>query len=157
MPQRALGPPAPQADVSPVVEIRWRRTADLPQTPFPAPAPIRQEEEDYGFSPSPCLLTPAPLTDFPYPGSGGVPVLPSVSRTASVSTTLRHTGRTLSTRSGATLKDTMVRAGQSSEKAALIYQQQREVAVGLDEMVRAERAKHHKESTAHHKEESAGR
>ncbi|TXS37114.1 hypothetical protein EAO72_27550 [Streptomyces sp. or43] len=35
---------------------------------------------------------------------------------------LRHTGHTLSTRSGATLKDTMVRAGQSSEKAAMIYQ-----------------------------------
>jgi hypothetical protein len=34
---------------------------------------------------------------------------------------LRHTGRTPSTRSGATLEDTMVRAGQSSEKAALIY------------------------------------
>ncbi len=50
---------------------------------------------------------------------------------------LRHTGHTLSTRSGAALKDTMVRAGQSSEKAALIYQhsdddRQREVAVGLD-------------------------
>lgn len=28
---------------------------------------------------------------------------------------LRHTGHTLATRSGATLKDTMVRAGQSSE------------------------------------------
>ncbi|WP_239064961.1 hypothetical protein [Streptomyces sp. S4.7] len=35
---------------------------------------------------------------------------------------LRHTGHTLSTQSGATLKDTMVRAGQSSEKAALIHQ-----------------------------------
>ncbi|GGW24170.1 hypothetical protein GCM10010339_93960 [Streptomyces alanosinicus] len=35
---------------------------------------------------------------------------------------LRHTGHTLSTRSGATLKDTMVHAGQSSEKAAMIYQ-----------------------------------
>lgn len=51
---------------------------------------------------------------------------------------LRHTGHTLSTQSGATLKDTMVRAGQSSEKAALIYQhsdaaRQREVASGLDE------------------------
>lgn len=33
---------------------------------------------------------------------------------------LRHTGHTLSTRSGATLRDTMVRAGQSSERAALI-------------------------------------
>lgn len=59
---------------------------------------------------------------------------------------LRHTGHTLATRSGATLKDTMVRAGQSSEKAALIYQhsdheRQREVASGLDAMVRAARKK----------------
>lgn len=59
---------------------------------------------------------------------------------------LRHTGHTLSTRSGATLKDTMVRAGQSSEKAALIYQhsdheRQKEVAGGLDGMVRAARQK----------------
>jgi hypothetical protein len=41
---------------------------------------------------------------------------------------LWHTGHTLSTRSGATLKDTMVRAGQSSEKAALIYQHSDEEA-----------------------------
>lgn len=59
---------------------------------------------------------------------------------------LRHTGHTLSTRSGATLKDTMVRAGQSSERAALIYQhsddeRQTEVAAGLDALVRAERKK----------------
>ncbi|MER8221455.1 tyrosine-type recombinase/integrase [Streptomyces sp. NPDC094143] len=57
---------------------------------------------------------------------------------------LRHTGHTLSTRSGATLKDTMVRAGQSSEKAALIYQhsdeeRQEEVAAGLDATVRKAR------------------
>ena len=55
----------------------------------------------------------------------------------------------------------MVRAGQSSEKAALIYQhsddeRQRDVAAGLDEMVRAERAKHHKGDSAHHKEEATG-
>ncbi len=48
-------------------------------------------------------------------------------------------------RSGATLKDTMVRAGQSSEKAALIYQhsddeRQEEVAAGLDATVRKARA-----------------
>ncbi|MFB7555642.1 tyrosine-type recombinase/integrase [Streptomyces brevispora] len=54
---------------------------------------------------------------------------------------LRHTGHTLSTQSGATLKDTMVRAGQSSEKAALIYQhsddvRQQEVAGGIDAKVR---------------------
>ena len=71
---------------------------------------------------------------------------------------LRHTGHTLSTRSGATLKDTMVRAGQSSEKAALIYQhsddeRQREVAAGLDEMVRTEREKHHEQEQGHHNEE----
>lgn len=61
-------PPAPHADVSPVVEIRWWRSADLPQESFSPPAPVRQEEEDYGYSPVPCLLTPVPLTDFPYPG-----------------------------------------------------------------------------------------
>ncbi|GAA2482317.1 hypothetical protein GCM10010393_11240 [Streptomyces gobitricini] len=43
-------------------------------------------------------------------------------------------------------KDTMVRAGQSSEKAALIYQhsdlqRQQEVARGLDDLVRAARRK----------------
>lgn len=55
----------------------------------------------------------------------------------------------------------MVRAGQSSEKAALIYQhsddeRQRDLAAGLDEMVRAERAKNHTGDTAHHKEEATG-
>ncbi|MBD0746048.1 tyrosine-type recombinase/integrase [Streptomyces sp. CBMA152] len=59
---------------------------------------------------------------------------------------LRHTGHTLSTRSGATLKDTMVRAGQSSEKAAMGYQhspldRQMEVANGIDGLVRTQRAK----------------
>lgn len=57
---------------------------------------------------------------------------------------LRHTGHTLSTQSGATLKDTMVRAGQSSERAALIYQhssddRQQEVAKGIDATVRQRR------------------
>ncbi|MFF4157014.1 tyrosine-type recombinase/integrase [Streptomyces sp. NPDC001678] len=59
---------------------------------------------------------------------------------------LRHTGHTLSTQSGATLKDTMVRAGQSSEKAAMIYQhsddeRQQEVAEGIDARVRVARQK----------------
>ncbi len=67
---------------------------------------------------------------------------------------LRYTGHTPATRSGTTLKDTMVRAGQSSEKAALIYQhsdeeRQRDLAAGLDDMVRAERAKNHNDSSAH--------
>ncbi|MEU4892011.1 site-specific integrase [Streptomyces sp. NPDC044780] len=59
---------------------------------------------------------------------------------------LRHTGHSLSTQSGATLKDTMVRAGQSSEKAALIYQhsddeRQQEVAEGIDARVREQRSR----------------
>ena len=57
---------------------------------------------------------------------------------------LRHTGHTLATQSGATLKDTMVRAGQSTERAALIYQhsnrqRQQEIAEALDAKVRSER------------------
>jgi hypothetical protein len=55
----------------------------------------------------------------------------------------------------------MVRAGQSSEKSALIYQhsdeeRQRDVAAGLDDMVRAERAKHHKADHAHHDQQPTG-
>lgn len=55
-----------------------------------------------------------------------------------------RTGPTLSTRSGATLKDTRVRAGQPSEKAAPIYRcsdddRQQEVAAGLDATVRKAR------------------
>ena len=75
---------------------------------------------------------------------------------------LRQTEHTLSTRSGATLKDTMVRAGQSSEKAAMIYQhsgheRQREVTSGLDGMRHAERAKHTTNDRPHPKQEpSAG-
>lgn len=59
---------------------------------------------------------------------------------------LRHTGNTLAAQSGATLKDLMVRAGHSTERAAMIYQhstdeRQRDVAKGLDAMVRGERDK----------------
>ncbi|MET9463088.1 hypothetical protein ABZY05_50455 [Streptomyces canus] len=55
----------------------------------------------------------------------------------------------------------MIRAGRSSEKAALTYQNsdeewQRDVAAGLDGMIRAERAKHHSHSRAHHKRKSTG-
>ncbi|MFJ4920251.1 hypothetical protein [Streptomyces sp. NPDC088725] len=54
---------------------------------------------------------------------------------------LRHTGNTVVTQSGGTPKDAMVRAGQSSGKAALIYQhstleRQKEVVAGLDARVR---------------------
>ncbi|MFD8282602.1 hypothetical protein ACFV47_25960 [Streptomyces solisilvae] len=56
----------------------------------------------------------------------------------------RHTGHTLSTQSGATLKDTMVRVGQSSTRAAFIYQhspleRRKEVAARIDARVAADR------------------
>ncbi len=55
----------------------------------------------------------------------------------------------------------MVRAGQSSEKAALIYQhsdeeRRRDLVAGLDDMVRAGRAKHHNDSSARHREKPTG-
>lgn len=54
---------------------------------------------------------------------------------------LRHTGNTLAADTGAKLKDLMVRAGQSSERAQLIYQHstarhQRRLAEGIDAEVR---------------------
>lgn len=57
---------------------------------------------------------------------------------------LRHTGNQMAAETGATLRDLMVRMGQSSVRAALIYQhssleRQREIAHGLDTRVRAER------------------
>ncbi|GAA0705383.1 hypothetical protein GCM10009548_93330 [Streptomyces malaysiensis subsp. malaysiensis] len=59
---------------------------------------------------------------------------------------LRHTGHTLSTQSGVTLKDTMMRVGQPSTRAALIYQhspleRQKEVSAGIDVLWRADRLK----------------
>ncbi|MGA5040257.1 tyrosine-type recombinase/integrase [Streptomyces olivaceoviridis] len=56
---------------------------------------------------------------------------------------LRHTGNTLAADTGAKLKDLMVRAGQSSERAQLIYQHstakhQRRLARGIDAEVRAQ-------------------
>ncbi|MFF2958455.1 integrase [Streptomyces sp. NPDC057963] len=57
---------------------------------------------------------------------------------------LRYTVHAFSARSGATLKDTMARAEQSTEKAALIHQnsdlgQQKEVASGPGRTVQAAR------------------
>ncbi|MFB7553263.1 tyrosine-type recombinase/integrase [Streptomyces sp. NPDC056154] len=58
---------------------------------------------------------------------------------------LRHTGNTLAADTGAKLKDLMVRAGQSSERAQLIYQHstkahQRKLADDIDADVRRRRA-----------------
>jgi integrase len=59
---------------------------------------------------------------------------------------LRHTGNTLAADTGAKLKDLMVRMGQSSVRAALIYQHsslthQRELADSIDARVRAQRGR----------------
>lgn len=66
---------------------------------------------------------------------------------------LRHTGNTLAADSGAKLKDLMVRAGQSSPKAQLIYQHskkkhQRKLAESIDAEVRQQRAQSAEESQA---------
>ncbi|GAA1892273.1 tyrosine-type recombinase/integrase [Streptantibioticus ferralitis] len=58
---------------------------------------------------------------------------------------LRHTGNTLAADTGAKLKDLMVRAGQSSQKAQLIYQHstlehQQRIADDIDAHVRARRS-----------------
>jgi integrase len=57
---------------------------------------------------------------------------------------LRHTGNTMAADTGAKLKDLMVRAGQSSERAQLIYQHsqpkhQRKIAADIDAEVREQR------------------
>ncbi|GGT53511.1 hypothetical protein GCM10014713_54220 [Streptomyces purpureus] len=57
---------------------------------------------------------------------------------------MRHTGNTLAADTGAKLKDLMVRAGQSSERAQLIYQHstkehQRRLADDIDATVRSQR------------------
>ncbi|SCK24845.1 Site-specific recombinase XerD [Streptomyces sp. WMMB 714] len=66
---------------------------------------------------------------------------------------LRHTGNTLAADTGAKLKDLMVRMGQSSVRAALIYQHsslthQRELADSIDARVRAQRAREGQEPAA---------
>ncbi|WP_369145115.1 tyrosine-type recombinase/integrase [Streptomyces sp. R44] len=64
---------------------------------------------------------------------------------------LRHTGNTLAADTGAKLKDLMVRAGQSSERAQLIYQHstkehQRKLAGDIDATVRSQLASADRES-----------
>ncbi|MDQ3762438.1 MAG: site-specific integrase [Actinomycetota bacterium] len=58
---------------------------------------------------------------------------------------LRHTGGTMTARTGATLKEIMARLGQSSARAAMIYQhatseRDREIAAALDLMIAEARA-----------------
>ncbi|AUG77878.1 hypothetical protein CFP65_3069 [Kitasatospora sp. MMS16-BH015] len=58
-------PPAGQADVSPVVELRWRRSAELLGVAVAGPPePSERYEEEY--LPEPCVFSVERLTDFPY-------------------------------------------------------------------------------------------
>lgn len=58
-------PPAGQADASPVVELRWRRTATVSDAlPTDPPEPSAYSEDEY--LPEPCVLSVTRLTDFPY-------------------------------------------------------------------------------------------
>ncbi|MEU8777150.1 hypothetical protein [Streptomyces sp. NPDC048606] len=57
-------PPRRQADLSPVLEVRWRRAADVTEVLAEAPAPSRYDED--GYLPRPCSLAVEPVTDFPF-------------------------------------------------------------------------------------------
>ncbi|KUL37908.1 hypothetical protein ADL22_19935 [Streptomyces sp. NRRL F-4489] len=63
-PNEHWDPPAPQADISPVVEMRWRRAADVTD-PLSAPPPPSRYDED-GYLPRACALTAEHVTDFPF-------------------------------------------------------------------------------------------
>ncbi|MEU7638956.1 hypothetical protein AB0C11_23115 [Streptomyces sp. NPDC039016] len=63
-PNEHWDPPAPQADISPVVELRWRRAADVLSPLSTLPSPSRWEED--GYLPRACAITPEQVTDFPF-------------------------------------------------------------------------------------------
>jgi hypothetical protein len=63
-PNEHWDPPAQQADVSPVLEVRWRRAADV-ITPLRTPPPPSRYEED-GYLPQACAITAERVTDFPF-------------------------------------------------------------------------------------------
>ncbi|MFI0724658.1 hypothetical protein [Streptomyces sp. NPDC021224] len=56
--------PANQADVSPIVELRWRQVADVDEHLVGPPHPVRHYE--FGYLPEPCMFTTKRLIDFPY-------------------------------------------------------------------------------------------
>ncbi|WP_181924032.1 hypothetical protein [Streptomyces inhibens] len=63
-PNEHWDPPAQQADVSPVVELRWRRAADVDSCLVAPPPPSRHSED--GYLPQACTFTGELLTDFPF-------------------------------------------------------------------------------------------
>lgn len=63
-PNEHWDPPVQQADASPVLELRWRRTADVTAPLTTPPSPSRYDED--GYLPRACVLTSEPVTDFPF-------------------------------------------------------------------------------------------
>ncbi|PNE42936.1 hypothetical protein AOB60_04190 [Streptomyces noursei] len=63
-PNEHWDPPAQQADISPVVEMRWRRAAEVTNRLTTPPSPSRYDED--GYLPQACTFTARHLTDFPY-------------------------------------------------------------------------------------------
>ncbi|MFF3849313.1 hypothetical protein [Streptomyces sp. NPDC002328] len=63
-PNEHWDPPAQQADVSPVLEVRWRRAADVTSHLTTPPAPSRYDEDSY--LPQTCAITIEHVTDFPF-------------------------------------------------------------------------------------------
>jgi len=63
-PNEHWDPPPPQDDVSPVIEVRWRRTADVTSRLAIQPSPSRYDED--GYLPQACAITAEHVTDFPF-------------------------------------------------------------------------------------------
>ncbi|MFE2579615.1 hypothetical protein [Streptomyces sp. NPDC059378] len=63
-PNEHWDPPAQQSEGAPVVEVRWRRAADVTGPPAHPPAPSRYDED--GCLPQACHLDAEHLTDFPF-------------------------------------------------------------------------------------------
>lgn len=63
-PNEHWDPPAQQADGSPVIEVRWRRAADVTRPLTTPPPPSRSDEDCY--LPQACAVTAEHVTDFPF-------------------------------------------------------------------------------------------
>jgi hypothetical protein len=63
-PNEHWDPPAQQADISPVLEVRWRRAADVISPSTTPPSPSRYDED--GYLPQACAITAEHVTDFPF-------------------------------------------------------------------------------------------
>lgn len=63
-PNEHWDPPAPQADISPVIEMRWRRAADVASPLTAPPSPTRYDED--GYLPQACAITTEYVIDFPF-------------------------------------------------------------------------------------------